>query len=154
MRTVRSPCVWSFQTFFFFFPATPRTDVVNWQLIGWMKDDFQLDNPKRADDYITLITPTAGETFLLNVKSHHFLTVFKVDVFKDGSQYGGSQSSAPCQSPQRHVWDQGNTHSTCQSAPVHINWWRAPCGFHFSVTCLVFNMLGFFNLTLFKFNFM
>lgn len=49
---------------------------MNWQLIGWMKGDFRLDNPKRADDYITLITPTAGGACLLNVNSHPFLQEF------------------------------------------------------------------------------
>ena len=34
-----------------------RTDVRNWRLIGWIKDDLQLDNPKVADDYISSIKP-------------------------------------------------------------------------------------------------
>ena len=33
---------------------------MSWLLIGRMKGDFRLDNPKSADDYVSSLTPTAG----------------------------------------------------------------------------------------------
>lgn len=57
-----------------------------------MKGDFQLDNPKRADDYINLITLTAGGKCPLQE-----ITTFSYMVLKDVSQY------AECYRGQYHV---------------------------------------------------
>lgn len=48
----------------FFFSAPSRTDVKNWLLIGWMKGDFLLDNPKRRDDHVNSISPAAGVLYV------------------------------------------------------------------------------------------
>lgn len=74
---------------------------MNWQLIGWIKGDFQLDNPKRADDYVNLITPTAGGTCPLRE-----ITTFSYMVLKDVSQYTGPVRSVSCQYQQHHEWNQ------------------------------------------------
>lgn len=51
---VMNPCMQRFHA-----RVTQRTDVMNWLLSGWIKDDLLLDNPNRADDYI-ILTLTAG----------------------------------------------------------------------------------------------
>lgn len=35
-------------------------DVLKWLLIGWIKGDSCLYNPKRRDDHVSLKIPTAG----------------------------------------------------------------------------------------------
>lgn len=54
-----------------------------------MKGDFRLDNPKRGDDHVNSITPTAGgECPLCGILT------FSYRVLEDNNQYAGSRRSA------------------------------------------------------------
>ncbi len=59
-----------------------------------MKGDFRLDNPKREDDYVSSITPTAGGEC-----PPREITTFSYRALKDGGQYAGVTQVSPMSAP-------------------------------------------------------